>query len=102
MKRVNALIAVVAASMLFSAVPALSDEATGAQAAPAEQVQQKDECLLIAKNCPDSVDTIQQRIEKLQHEIGRGADVYTSEELQILQQKLEDANSVLRDMTEGG
>ena len=99
MRRVNALIAVVAASMLFSAVPAMSDEAAGGQMAPAEQVQQKDECLLIAKNCPDSVDTIQQRIEKLQHEIGRGANVYTSEELQILQQKLDDATSILRNTT---
>jgi hypothetical protein len=102
MKRVNALIAVVAASMLLSAVPALSDEVSGGQMAPAEQSQQKDECLLIAKNCPDAVDTIQQRIEKLEFEIGRGADVYTPEELQILQQKLDDANSVLNEATEGG
>jgi hypothetical protein len=102
MKKVNALIALVAASMLLSAVPALSDEVSGTQMGPAEQTQQKDECLLLAKNCPDSVDTIQQRIDKLQYEIGRGADVYTSEEVQILQQKLDDANSVLRDTIEGG
>jgi len=70
--------------------------------APAEQTQQKDECLLVAKNCPDSVDSIQQRIEKLQHEIGRGADVYTSDELQILKQKLDDATSILRNTIEGG
>lgn len=102
MKSINALIAVVAASLLLSAAPVLSDEMPGYQAEPGEQTQQKDECLLLAKNCPDSFDTIQQRIDKLQFEIGRGTDVYTPEELQILNQKLDDANSILRDTSEGG
>lgn len=102
MKSINALIAVVAASLLFSAIPALTEETPGGQMSPAEQSQQKDECLLLAKNCPDTFDTIQQRIDKLQHEISRGTDVYTPDELQILNQKLDDASGMLRDMSEGG
>lgn len=46
----------------------------------------KDECLLVAKNC--SSDTIQERIERLTNELGRGTTVYTTDELRALENEL--------------
>ena len=79
---------IVAASMLFSAIPILADEgnmgSTESQA-PELQQGQKDECLLVSMNCGRDTDSIQERINRLNTEIGRGTDVYTPEELQKLQ-----------------
>lgn len=63
---------------------------------------QKDECLLVARNCSDGVDTIQQRIDKLRIEINKGTEVYTPEELKKLNNKLDDENRLFNDMTIGG
>jgi hypothetical protein len=100
MKKTAILIPTLAVAMMINAVPAFSDEAYQPEAVPA--TGQKDECLLVARNCPDSVDTIQQRIEKLRGEINRGTDVYTPEELTILKQKFDDATRLLENMNEGG
>jgi len=107
MKRIALLIPTLAAAMMINAVPSFSEEGAGAGWGPTmggqeETNGQKDECLLVAKNCPDSVDSIQQRIEKLQMEIKRGEAVYTPEELGILNQKLEDANRLLEGLNRGG
>jgi len=59
------------------------------------QQGRKDECLLVARNCTDSVDTIQQRINRLQHEINKGSAVYTGEELRKLDSELENAERTL-------
>lgn len=55
----------------------------------------KDECLLVSMNCKNSVDTILQRIDKLNKEISKGTAVYTSHELMILRNKLEEQNRTL-------
>jgi hypothetical protein len=46
----------------------------------------KDECLILAKNCP--TDSIQERIERITNEINRGTDVYSPEELKTLERQL--------------
>lgn len=53
----------------------------------------KDECLILAKNCDFVDETIMQRVERLNTEIGKGTDVYTPEELKFLQQQLDLINS---------
>src|SRR5690349_493302 len=51
---------------------------------------QKDECLLVARNCANETETIQQRIDRLNYEILKGTDVYTPEELNTLKRQLND------------
>ena len=63
---------------------------------------QKDECLLASKNCKDQTDSIQQKIQKLQHAIKQGKKVYTPAELKKLQDKLNETNQLLDDMLKGG
>lgn len=59
----------------------------------------KDECLLISKNCKNDVDSIQQKMKKLQAEIKKGKKVYTADELKKLEQKLKEANDMLTTLT---
>lgn len=60
--------------------------------------EQKDECLLASKNCKNSVDSIQQKIKKLNNEINKGDKVYSPEELKKLNEKLKDAENMLDNM----
>jgi hypothetical protein len=43
-------------------------------------------------NCGRDVDSIQERIDRLNMEIGRGTDVYTPEELRQLRNERDDYN----------
>ena len=54
------------------------------------QIANKDECLLVAKNCPDDF-TIQQRIDRLNTEISKGTSVYTPDELNMLKKERDEA-----------
>ena len=52
---------------------------------------------MLLRNCTQEVDSIQDRIKKLQVAINeKGADTYTREELKILNQKLKEADETLR------
>jgi|ERR1039457_888344 hypothetical protein len=62
---------------------------------------QKDECLIVAKNCNVGDETIMQRVDRLNKEINKGTDVYTPEELQFLQQQLDWINSDSAEYTGG-
>jgi len=55
------------------------------------QFANKDECLLVAMNCPPGGLSGQQRIDRLNTEISKGTDVYTEDELRVLKDKLDDA-----------
>ena len=101
MKRVISKIAILMAALVVSALPALADE-LGSRMSDQGKPVQKDECLLVSKNCSDNVDSIQQRIQRLSHEIGKGTAVYTSDELQRLNRQLRDATKSLEDMTISG
>ena len=101
MRLIASRIAVLMAATLFSALPVLAEEATGMGMAPGQGMQ-RDECLLVSQNCHDSVDTIQQRIERLQREISKGSSVYSSIELRQLNFQLEQSSELLRSLVEGG
>lgn len=63
---------------------------------------QKDECLLASKGCKDQVDSIQQKIRKINNEIKKGKRVYSAEELKKLQQKLKEADDILNNLERPG
>lgn len=100
MKLIAIIIPILAVALTVNAAPYLSEEdtATGVQG---NIVEQKDECILVALNCPDNVDTLQQRIDKLQAEINKGTAAYTTEELNTLNNKLMDARENERNLIEG-
>lgn len=56
---------------------------------------QKDECLLISKDCKSTAMSIQEKMTKLQAEIDKGKRVYTPEELKKLEEKLKDTENML-------
>jgi peptidoglycan hydrolase CwlO-like protein len=85
MKRIAML--VIALFMMSVSVPVFAaDEMTK---------EQKDECLLASKDCMGQIDTIQEKIVKLQGEIKKGDKVYSAEELKKLNDKLKEANDLL-------
>jgi hypothetical protein len=90
--KMKRLVMLVSTSAVFalSALPAFA-EMTQAQ---------KDECLLAAQNCANQVDSIQQRMHKLQKEIKKGDKVYTAAELKALEQKLQEADKLLKTLVE--
>ena len=92
MTRTSGFISVLAAAMFFSAMPVFADEYTGTTADQGMNTMlegQKDQCLLVAMNCPsDRVDTVQQRVDRLRKEIAKGADVYSEQELKALKEQL--------------
>ena len=85
MNRIAIVISFVAASIMINALPAMSAEAV---IDTHGKSRQKDECILLAKNCGDETYNVERRIEKLKGEIGKGTNVYTTEELEILNQRL--------------
>jgi len=95
-------ITLVAAALMLLAVPVLADEAAKYEAIEQGQQEGRDECLLVALNCPNQVDTIQQRIERIKGEIARGSYVYTNDELGILNRQLEEAERNLQELGAGG
>ncbi|MGB9082764.1 MAG: hypothetical protein WCD00_15820 [Desulfuromonadaceae bacterium] len=101
MKRIIRRIALLAAALMILAVPVLAEE--GAVSPKTESAAQggKDECLLVAMNCGGQRDSILERIDRIQHEIKRGTAVYTNDELRKLQDKLDDANRNLNEITSG-
>jgi septal ring factor EnvC (AmiA/AmiB activator) len=63
---------------------------------------EKDDCVLASKNCKDEVDSIQQKVKKLNAEIKKGHKVYTSAELNKLNFKLKEVNAMLDDLEKPG
>jgi uncharacterized protein YlxW (UPF0749 family) len=88
MKR--AIILALSVMMLSAAVPVFAE---------GQGNSEKDECLLIAKSCKDEVDSIQQKMKKLQAEIKKGKKVYSAEELKKLETKLKEADELMNHLT---
>ncbi|MBT1074211.1 hypothetical protein [Geobacter grbiciae] len=89
------MLAALMAVTLLSGVPVYAMEHGASHGQTAEQCLK--ECEMLLKNCGQEVDSIQQRIGKLQTEIReKGADKYTLEELKTLEKKLKEANETLR------
>ena len=102
MKRLALSIATLTAATLISALPALAAEEMGSRMMDQDQQGRKDECVLMSKNCGDRIDTIQQKIMRISHEIDRGSAVYTSGELRHLEFQLEEAQRTLVELTQSG
>ena len=94
--------ALLAASLMIFAVPVLADEGMMSPTAEPEQQGGKNECLLVARNCTGSLDTVSEKIVRIQDEINKGTRVYTNDELRTLQNKLDDSNRTLNDLMQGG
>lgn len=92
MKKILIAILTVAALLTTSMVFAADAPVTGS----------KDECLLASKNCMNEVDSIQQRIKKINSEIKKGKRVYSAEELKKLEQKLKEVNEMLKELNSPG
>jgi hypothetical protein len=84
MKRIAIL--VMAAVMMSVAVPVFAADMTK---------EQKDQCLLASKECKTEVDSIQQKIKKLNAEIKKGKKVYSADEIKKLNAKLKEAEDML-------
>lgn len=90
MKRIVTVLSVVAASMLFSAASLLGAEQYSApygSSGKEMRTDQKNECLLVAKNCASDTSTVRQRIIELRREIAKGLRVYTEKELHMLREQ---------------
>jgi hypothetical protein len=87
MRRITLTTLALAAGMAGTILPAFPGDEDAAR--------QKDECVLIARECGSSVQSIQDKIERLQREIARGTAVYTPEELNLLKHRLDEVNKVL-------
>ncbi len=90
MKKIAAV--VMTAFMMSATMPALAQMSK----------EEKDQCLLASKNCLTEVDSIQKRIKKIQTEIRKGKKVYSAEELKKLQDKLKEADEILKTLESGG
>lgn len=99
MKGLTTKFAVLTAATLISAMPVLAGE-MGTGMNPGSV--QKDQCLLVSQTCRNSVDSIQQRIDRLNKEISRGSSVYTHEELRQLEFQLRDAIQTLQTIESAG
>lgn len=99
MKAITTKLAVLMAASLISALPVLAQTGSGTE--PAANME-KNECLLASVNCRESVDSIQQRIDRISREISKGTSVYTADELRVLEFKLRDATEMLTNLTRGG
>lgn len=94
MKRILLTAAIALIALLSTAMPGLADEA-GTPQAKEQQAGQKDECMLLAIKCGTSAISIQDKIGRLQDEIAKGTSVYTLQELNTLQKKLDEISRTL-------
>lgn len=84
----NSALFVIAALVVSSSVPVFASD--------------KNECLLASKNCKTEVDSLQQKMKKLDGEIKKGKKVYSAEELKKLNDKLKEANVMLDELLKPG
>ena len=98
MKRKLAIL--MALSLFATAAPVLAEG--GHQHGASHQAMDEQctkECAMLLKNCAQEVDSLQDRIRKLQVEINeKGANTHTLEELKILNEKLKEANDLLNNL----
>jgi hypothetical protein len=97
-------VALLAASLMIFAVPVLADDGmmVNPVAEPEQQQGAKDQCLLVASSCAGSVDSIHERINRIQGELNKGTNVYTNDELRRLQNSLDEEKRFLNNIEMGG
>ena len=89
MKRIVTLII---ASWLFALAGPIS-------AAEHKNTNEKELCILYAKDCANKVFNIQEYIKKIQDELAKGATVYRAEEIKKLKDKLKEAEDMMFELT---
>ena len=99
----KSIITLLAVAMVAVSVPAFALERQHGASHKTMDEQCVKECELLLRDCAQEVDSIQERIKKLQVEIKeKGTDTYTLEELKILNKKLKEANETLRELNKPG
>jgi peptidoglycan hydrolase CwlO-like protein len=95
------IVFLMAATLFTASVPAFaSTHGTGHDPADADCAR---DCELLLKNCSQDVDTIQQKIRKLETAIRKeGAKPERVAEVKVLKQKLDEAKETLRSIEKGG
>jgi len=81
---------------LFSATSALAVQHGTSHKQMDEQCAK--ECEMLLKNCAQETDSLQQKIARLNGEIAKGTAVYTVDELKTLDNKLKEANLILKNL----
>jgi len=95
------LVVFMAASFFTAAVPVMAKEHCAMHAQ--HDVECERECDLLLKNCAQEVDSIQQRIQRIQTAIKTyGAKPEHVEELKLLNRKLKESNEELKALTKSG
>lgn len=103
MRRLINKFALIAATLLIMAVPVLANDLSVIPSRePVQQNPGKDQCLIVAMNCGDRADSIQNRIDQIQTEINKGSAVYTDEELGVLRKRLDEEKNDLKEAYSGG
>lgn len=91
------IITALAAAMVTISVPVFASEQQHDLSQKSMDEECVKECNLLLRNCALEVDSIHQRIKKLQVEINeKGASTYTRNELRTLNKSLKEANQTLR------
>lgn len=88
----NLIVSVCAVAVALVAIPVFA----------AIQTEGRNDCLVYGKNCPNTVDSLPERISKLKSEIAKGEKTYTPEELKLLERKLKDENQTMRALNKPG
>ena len=96
------MIILMAASLFAASVPAMAMDHGAMNNSTQMDEQCQKECDMLIKNCAQEVDSIQQRIQKLQTALQSKGNTYTRDQLKKLQQNLEDAQTTLVNIQRGG
>jgi len=96
------IVILMATSLFAAAVPAMALDHVSMHNHQQHDDQCAKDCDLLLRNCSQEVDTIQQRIQKLQSAIQNKGNTYTLDQLKKLKQKLEDAKETLSGLESGG
>lgn len=82
--RMRAIVVLAAALMMTAAIPAFADQAS----------QEQVICNLASRNCLSTAAKIEKRVKKMNAEMKKGK-VYSTEDVQKLEQKLKEAQDIL-------
>jgi peptidoglycan hydrolase CwlO-like protein len=95
------LVILMATSLFAAAVPAMAVDHGAMHDQHDEQCAK--ECEMLLRDCAHEVDSIQQRIQRIQSEIkDKGATTYSLDELKILNQRLKETNALMWSLQKPG
>jgi hypothetical protein len=94
MKKSSIIFTTIVILLLSISMHVYADETTSVETYQ-QQSQEKNECILLAIKCGNSILSIQDKIQLLREEIAKGKSAYTPEEIERLKRKLEEASKTL-------